>query len=374
MINHVLFIAPITREDGGIVTRLRRYENTFSNYGFKTESVDPTDDEMPIRSGSWIHMIDPLGVAIQWLSRRNGSDLDVIVSWLRFHAEGFTVTVTKLPTVKPIILHDQILSIEAFLERIFTETRVIFVTSEKLAKQFKGRYPRSAHKVEVVGIGLDIIEFNGCKEETKLCAELKERLEIVKRRVQYELEGRRMILYAGKMSADRSLSTFIRVVHNLQKERSDVRGVMVGPIADVRDVKKIFGELKRTGVSYIGAFDRELMKSIFFEAAIVWDPSQELEVSASIYEAMWFGKPVLVHTQTVAPTVLPKDTVFTYTDEMDAAARLRMVLDSPILIEHQIPRASRFIRSHIGVHTDVAQVLKRIVHEIKLIDERQSVS
>lgn len=370
--DHVLLIAPATREEQGIVTRLRRYESAFRTCGLTTTAMAPLQEEIFYSVGSWVHLIDPVGVVMQWMNEQT-CDVETFLVWMRSH-KGISVTLTSFKNTLYDHEYGQSSHMDVFLKAIFSEARVIFVTSRKLAKQWVLFDPRIELKLEELPVGLEIEEFVQSSVGAKDDGEILERQDATKRRIAYAIAKKKMVLFAGRLDATQSLPVFIETVDRLQQIRPDVRGVVVGPIGDVEVARNWIEQMERAGIAYIGAVDRAWMPVLYEMSTVVVDSSQSVEVSASIYEAMWFKKPVLVHQRTLSPHALPSDAVYVYESVEDAVDILSRIVDGSMDISAHIACATRFIESVAMINAEGLAVIKRILHEVALVEGCESVS
>ncbi|WP_146192805.1 glycosyltransferase [Sulfoacidibacillus thermotolerans] len=368
MVKHILLFAPATQEEVGITTRLRRYERMLQRFGIETTCVDAADISVNVQAKTWIHMLDPHGVAWHW-SQFGRGELHTLATWLRQCGFGFSVQVTRFP-----ITLDAVEGMSDFLEAVFTEARVIFISAPKLAHQFTQRYFRHAHKVQLLAPGMDLQDFKLIKDNGVEADSIALKHHELQRRLQFARAGKRIVLYAGRIAKDRSLTVFVRVMEKLQKQFSGVRGMMVGPIEEIEAAKPLLQQLQDAHIAYIGAVDHLFMSDIFAQAEVVWDPTASFDVSASIYEAMWMKRPTLVSRQVICPHVLPSQTTFTYDTEDEALQVLQRIFDGTASQAEILQHATRFItKVDETAQLEMVSFLRRLSMETKRVDGKESV-
>jgi spore coat protein SA len=181
----------------------------------------------------------------------------------------------------------------------------IITISNYIGKTISDLYPESATKLQTIYSGVDLDRFVPSYTEKG-----KRMRELIRR--EHGLDGKKVILFAGRLSANKGADVLVRAIPELGKKHSNLALVIVGSKwfsqNDVTDyVAYVRALAERTTVPVIttGFVAPDQIQNWFAAADVFVCPSQWQEPLARVhYEAMAAGLPIVTTARGGNPEVI----------------------------------------------------------------------
>ncbi len=320
-------LAPTLNEERGISTRVVRLTKALQAMGCEVQAYGYQDKKNP-EEVNWradhIHIIDPVSY-FHSLDCSSDHCFRSRVSKLR----SYSVQVTcSIDSVVRFATRNNF-----GIANILLGAKKVIVPNAMVGRQISSLI-RDNVKIEVVSQGTDP---HGLDKYSVL----------FERRLQFEMRSTdRMVLFAGRIDQHCQLDVFARVMQRVQAVRQQVKAIVLGPIVDVTYAGGILGKLKEAGVHYLGSVDRALMGMAYDRASLVWHPGQDIDISASILEAMSRRKPTMAHQAAATFDVYDAQAMMTYVDELGAFDQILRLLDDERFAKSLGTAGQEFVSHH----------------------------
>lgn len=170
----------------------------------------------------------------------------------------------------------------------------IITISDYIGKAIVELYPEAAPKLQTIYSGVDLDRF--VPAYTEKGKRIREAV-----RKENNLEGKKVILFAGRLSANKGADVLVRAIPLLEREHSNIALVLVGSkwfsqndITDYIAYVRALSERMKTPVVTTGFVSPAEIQNWFIAADIFVCPSQWQEPLARVhYEAMAAGLPIV---------------------------------------------------------------------------------
>ncbi|WP_227938146.1 glycosyltransferase family 4 protein [Alkalihalobacillus deserti] len=260
----------------------------------------------------------------------------------------------------------------------------IITVSDYIGKTIADLFPQAASKLKTIYSGVDIDRF--VPPHSKLALDMRKEI-----RTEHNLEGKKVILFAGRLSANKGADILVQAMPLLAKKHPDIALVLVGSkwfsVNEVSDyvayVRALAARLPIPVVNTGFVAPSEIQK--WFAAADVFVcPSQWQEPLARVhYEAMASGLPVITTARGGNPEVItPNENGFVVEqpeDPQSFADLLAPLLSDPKLCKRLGLKGRELAEEKFTwerVINDIADVWNEVEHKIKnniaLTSEEQS--
>lgn len=177
------------------------------------------------------------------------------------------------------------------LNRADIVTAVSKNTRERLLKVFGQGRVSLARKTRVVPCGVDTRRFPS-RGDTSMVDK------------KYQLQGKRVVLYSGKITAIKGVDIFLRAAQRVK----DAQFVVMGDGEEISAMRKLVSEKGINNVTftgYFGANERDLLAALYRRADVLAVPSTVSEgIPLAALEAMSSGTPVVASNIGGIPTVV----------------------------------------------------------------------
>lgn len=170
----------------------------------------------------------------------------------------------------------------------------IITISDYIGASIVELYPEAAPKLQTIYSGVDLDRF--VPAYTEKGKRIREAV-----RKEHSLEGKKVILFAGRLSANKGADVLVRAIPLLEREHSDIALVLVGSkwfsqndITDYIAYVRALSERIKTPVVTTGFVSPDEIQNWFIASDIFVCPSQWQEPLARVhYEAMAAGLPII---------------------------------------------------------------------------------
>ncbi len=184
----------------------------------------------------------------------------------------------------------------------------IITISDYIGKAISELYPEATSKLQTIYSGVDLERFVPVYSQKG-----KKISEVVRR--DHNLEGKKVILFAGRLSANKGADVLVRAIPELEKKHDNLALVIVGSkwfsqndITDYVAYVRALAERMNVPVITTGFVAPDEIQNWFCAADIFVCPSQWQEPLARVhYEAMAAGLPIITTARGGNPEVIEVD-------------------------------------------------------------------
>jgi glycosyltransferase involved in cell wall biosynthesis len=202
------------------------------------------------------------------------------------------------------------------LDRVVRTARVVVTVSEATRQDLEERFPDAGPRIRVIPNGVRHSAFRPLDGEER--ARSLERWE----------SFRPFLLYVGPVKPHKGVSTALRAIETIARERPDLRLVQVGP-PEIRDaeVRQLLRspELRARFVQ-VGVLDDVRLNEAYGAADCLLHPARKEGFGLPPLEAMAGGVPVLASDRSSLPEVTGDAAVLLDPDDPEAWARAILTL------------------------------------------------
>lgn len=277
MKEHVYLMAPEVREDTGVVTRLRRYEQALTTRGCTVQTLTFRQAHWPHKVDGHTHILDPVELvqtALRMAAQPEGAGADD--HWWPAVLSPYSVTVARP-------LDRAGAHVARLAEQLIHGAQAILVGCEATARTLVER-----HGVEVGNIVIAPTPLEAVMRSTYSS-------DIDKRIARAVGPHRQVLLCVAAVAPGRGILRFLRLVEATRYVHPHVIGILVGPVADESFARQVLPLFARAGVVYVGAVDHCHMAQFYARASLLIDTAEDAALSAAVGEALAQKLPVIVH-------------------------------------------------------------------------------
>ncbi|NLZ44909.1 MAG: glycosyltransferase family 4 protein [Clostridia bacterium] len=235
--------------------------------------------------------------------------------------------------------------------KVIAKVERIITVSNYVGHAIQNLYPQAAAKLRTIYSGVDLNRFSPALAGKAM--EIRESLQ-----KKYRLEGRKVILFVGRLSPKKGADILIEAVQILAKKDYKIGLVLVG--------SKWYGENKRTAyVAYLQALAQrsrvpvvatefvspEEIHHWYWAGDIFVCPSQWQEPLARVlYEAMASGLPIVTTKRGGNPEIIGGSglVVENAGDAKELAAKIAQLLDNPALCRQMGAKSRALAEERFG--------------------------
>ncbi|OLO37180.1 lipopolysaccharide N-acetylglucosaminyltransferase [Alkalihalophilus pseudofirmus] len=188
------------------------------------------------------------------------------------------------------------------------EVEKIITISDYIGQTITDRFPEAAPKIKTIYSGVDLDRF--VPVYSTKAEKIRKKI-----RKEYNLEGKKVILFAGRLSANKGAHVLVRAMNNLAKNHSHVALVLMGSkwfsdnrVTDYVSYVRSLAERSPVPVITTGFVSPDKIQEWFAAADIFVCPSQWQEPLARVhYEAMASGLPIVTTDRGGNPEVVERN-------------------------------------------------------------------
>ncbi|GGF34775.1 hypothetical protein GCM10010954_37310 [Halobacillus andaensis] len=164
----------------------------------------------------------------------------------------------------------------------------IITISEYIGQTIRGFYPEAATKIQTIYSGVDLERF--VPSYSQAAKEMRNRL-----RSEHGLEGKKVILYAGRLSANKGIDVLVRAIPDLAEKHDDIALVIMG--------SKWFSNNDVTDyIAYVRALAERLPVPVIQTGFVAPDKIQEWFAASDLFvcTSQWQEPLARVHYEAMA--------------------------------------------------------------------------